>query len=348
MARGICEPIRADRRNRIAYRSLDVACSPADDSPESPMPRASWNGFLKISLVSCPVYLSPATTESKRIRLNQLNASTGNRLKQQFIDSETGEVVERDQVAKGYEFERGQYVTVDDEELKTLQIESSKIIDLSQFVDRSEVDPVYLDAPYYVYPDGAIATETFRVIGEAMAAKDLVAMGRVTIASRERLVLIEPRGAGLLMWTLHSADEVRAAEFDKAGDEVDSDMLAIAETIMERRKAGFDPANFRDRYQDALRELVEGKLKGVATPTREVTEPPKVINLMEALKRSLAQEGGAEVSETGTAARTGRGKVATQERRQAALLLPVSGGRKRRETATEKPAASTARSRKKA
>ena len=310
------------------------------------MPRASWNGFLKLSLVSCPVYLSPATTESKRIRLNQLNAATGNRLKQQLIDSETGEVVERDQVAKGYEFERGRYVTVDDEELKALQIESSKIIDLSQFVDRSEVDPVYLEAPYYVYPDGAIATETFRVIGEAMAAKDLIAIGRVTIASRERLVLIEPRGGGLLMWTLHSADEVRTAEFDKEGGEVDSDMLAIAETIMERRKSDFDPATFRDRYQDALRELVDSKLQGVVRPTREVAEPPKVINLMDALKRSLAQESGAE---TVTAAKTGRGKVAAQERRQAALLLPVSGGRKRREAATEKPAASaTARSRKKA
>ena len=312
------------------------------------MPRASWNGFLKLSLVSCPVYLSPATTESKRIRLNQLNAATGNRLKQQLIDSETGEVVERDQVAKGYEFERGRYVTVDDQELKALQIESSKIIDLSQFVDRSEVDPVYLDAPYYVYPDGAIATETFRVIGEAMAEKSLLAIGRVTIASRERLVLIEPRGAGLLMWTLHSADEVRAAEFDTAGGEVDSDMLAIAETIMERRKSNFDPASFRDRYQDALRELVEGKLKGVARPTHEVAEPPKVINLMDALKRSLVQESGAEVTETVAAARTGRGKTAP-ERRQAALLLPVSGGRKRREAATEKPAASTpVRSRKKA
>jgi DNA end-binding protein Ku len=180
------------------------------------MPRASWNGFLKLSLVSCPVYLSPATTESKRIRLNQLNAETGNRLKQQLIDSETGEVVERDQIAKGYEFERGRYVTLDDDELKALQIESSKIIDLSQFVSGDEVDPVYLDAPYYVYPDGALATEAFRVIGEAMAAKGLVGLGRVTIASRERLVLTEPRGAGLLMWTLRSSDEVRAAEFDKA------------------------------------------------------------------------------------------------------------------------------------
>jgi DNA end-binding protein Ku len=313
------------------------------------MPRASWNGFLKLSLVSCPVYLSPATTESKRIRLNQLNAETGNRLKQQLIDSETGEVVERDQIAKGYEFERGRYVTLDDDELRALQIESSKIIDLSQFVSRDEVDPVYLDAPYYVYPDGALATEAFRVIGEAMAAKGLVGLGRVTITSRERLVLTEPRGAGLLMWTLRSADEVRAAEFGKAGGEVDTDMLAIAETIIERRKAGFDPASFRDRYQDALRELVESKATGVARAPQEVAAPPKVVNLMEALKRSLAQETAVEVPASAAAARSRRGKAPTPDRRQAALLMPVSGGRKRKEPVTETPSATTApKSRKKA
>jgi len=313
------------------------------------MPRASWNGFLKLSLVSCPVYLSPATTESKRIRLNQLNAETGNRLKQQLIDSETGKVVERDQIAKGYEFERGRYVTLDDDELKALQIESSKIIDLSQFVGRDEVDPVYLDAPYYVYPDGALASETFQVIGEAMAAKRLVGIGRVTIASRERLVLIEPRSSGLLMWTLRSADEVRAAEFGRAGDEVDTDMLAIAETIIERRKAGFDPASFRDRYQDALRELVESKAKGVARAPQEIAEPPKVINLMDALKRSLAQVSESTATARADPARPKRGKAAAPDRRQAALLMPVSGGRKRKEPATGKPAAATAlRSRKKA
>jgi DNA end-binding protein Ku len=297
-----------------------------------------------------PVYLSPATTESKRIRLNQLNAETGNRLKQQLIDSETGEVVERDQIAKGYEFERGRYVTLDDDELKALQIESSKIIDLSQFVSRDEVDPVYLDAPYYVYPDGALATEAFRVIGEAMAAKGLVGLGRVTITSRERLVLTEPRGAGLLMWTLRSADEVRAAEFGKAdGGEVDPDMLAIAETIIERRKAGFDPASFRDRYQDALRELVESKATGVARAPQEVAAPPKVINLMDALKRSLAQVSESTAPARADPAKPKRGKAAAPDRRQAALLMPVSGGRKRKEPVTEKPTAATApKSRKKA
>ncbi len=180
------------------------------------MPRASWNGFLRLSLVTCPVYLVPATTEAKRIRFNQLNAETGNRVAQQLVDSKTGEAVERDQIVKGYEYERGRYVTISDEELKDLQIESSKIIDLDRFVDRDEVDPIYVDNSYYVYPDGELAAETFRVIGEAMAHKNKVGLGHVTISGRERLVLVEPRGGGLVMSGLRSADEVRPAEFGAA------------------------------------------------------------------------------------------------------------------------------------
>src|SRR5258708_38415318 len=168
------------------------------------MPRASWNGFLRLSLVSCPVYLSPATTEAKRIRLNQINAETGNRVKQQLIDSETGEVVERDQIAKGYEHGRGQFVMIDDDELRALQVESSKIIDLTRFVDRDEVDPVYLDSPYYVYPDGKLAVEAFQVIGQAMAAKGLSGLGKVTLANRERQGLPQARGTRLLLAPLRS------------------------------------------------------------------------------------------------------------------------------------------------
>src|SRR5579871_2743668 len=162
------------------------------------MPRASWSGFLRLSLVTCPIYLSPATTEAKRIRLNQLNAKTGNRVAQRLVDAKTGE--------------------------------------LDRFVDRDEIDPLYLDAPYYVYADGDIARETFRVIGEAMTRANKAGLGRIVLANRERQVLVEPRGAGLLMSMLRANDEVRAAEFgEPASGDIDPEMVALAETIIERK-----------------------------------------------------------------------------------------------------------------
>jgi DNA end-binding protein Ku len=311
------------------------------------MPRASWSGFLRLSLVSCPVSLVPATTEAKRVRFNQLNAKTGNRVQQQLIDSKTGEVVDRDQIVKGYEYDRGRYATVSDDELKALQIESSKIIDLDQFVDRDEVDPVYLDTPYYVYPDGELAAETFRVIGEAMAHKNRVGMGRVTMSGRERLVLVEPRDAGLIMSMVRSADEVRPAEFGPPPKgEIDADMVAIAETIIERRSGAFDPSGFRDRYQDALRELVAEKTKGQVVAPREVAEPPKVINLMDALKRSLAKEEAEPEPRKEAAPKPARAPSGG-DRRQRAMLLPVPGGRKKKDEAPaeqeEAPAEAAAR-----
>jgi DNA end-binding protein Ku len=296
------------------------------------MPRATWNGFLRLSLVSCPIFLTPSTSEAKNIRLHQINPKTGNRVKQQLVDSETDEVVERSDVERGYEYERHQYVIIPDEELKALRIESSQTIDLDRFVKRDDIDPLYLDAPYYVYPDGKIAVETFRVIGEAMAESGRVGIGRIVLSSRERQVLVEPRGGGMLMRTLRSADEVREAEFGDAAGEADPDMVAVAKTIIDRRAGEFDPEEFRDRYQDALRELVESKVKGKGVIKKTAAAaPPKVIDLMEALKRSLAEGGG------GAGAKAARKAKAAPDRRQATMLLPVEGGK-------AKPAAAKSRS----
>ena len=317
------------------------------------MPRASWSGFLRLSLVTCPVYLTPATTESKRIRLHQLNSKTGNRVSQRLFDSKTGEEVSRDQIVKGFEFDRDRYVTVSDEELKDLKIESSNIIELDRFVSRDEVDPPYLDTPYYVYPDGQIAAETFRVIGEAMARANKVGLGRIVMANRERQVLIEPHGAGLVMSTLRASDEVRPADFgDKAAGEADPELVAIAETIIERRAGAFEPSSFHDRYQEALRELVQSKLKGkITAPAEEIEEPPKVINLMDALKRSLAREesGSGRAAPAAPSPSSARRARSAGDRRQPPLLLPVSGGRDNKPAAeTAKPKASAASRRRRA
>lgn len=284
------------------------------------MPRASWNGFLRLSLVSCPIYLSPAVTEAAHIRLHQLNPKTGNRLRQQLVDDETGEKVERADIVKGYEYERHQYVVIPDDEIAALKIESSDTVDLDRFVERDSIDPLYLDAPYYVYPDGKIAVETFRVIGAAMEAKGRVGLGRIVLSNRERSVMIEPHGGVMLMRLLRSADEVRRPEIGDSDGKADPEMVAVAETIMERRAGEFDPSEFQDRYQETLRALVESKVAGKPMARRKGggDAQPKVIDLMEALKRSLAQTDKKPAPAK---------RKAAPDRRQSALLLPVSGGK---------------------
>ena len=305
------------------------------------MPRPSWSGHLRLSLVSCPIYLSPASSDSERIRLHQINPKTGNRISLKPVDAETGEPVERGELLRGYEYDRGQYVTLTKDELDELQIESSKVLSLTQFVDRDEITPLYLDTPYYVYPDGNHAVEAYEVIAHAMAKKNKAAIGRITLTSRERLVALEPFGNGLMMSTLRTADEIRAAEFDKFTDRVDPEMVAMAEQIIDRLSAAFDPSSFRDSYQDALRELVEAKLKGHKPAQRAPAPPSNVIDLMAALKRSMEEAGG-------KAAAPAKKRAKEPDRRQQNLLLPVKGGGRKAAEAVAKEAGAKPARRKKA
>jgi DNA end-binding protein Ku len=195
-------------------------------------------------------------------------------------DPGTGEEIEKREVVKGYEYNRGYFVTFTAEELKALDVESSKVIDLDKFVPRNDIDPVYFDSPYYVYPDGPIAVETLRVIGAAMAEAGVVGLGRLTLSRRERMVMVEPRGTGMALFTLRAAAEVRASQFGNADGDLDAEMVAIGGAIVRQRTGAFDPATYRDRYQEALRELIESKMKGLTVKPREITPPPPVIDLM--------------------------------------------------------------------
>jgi DNA end-binding protein Ku len=236
-------------------------------------------------------------------------------------------------------------VTFTAKELKALDVESSKVIDLEKFVPRDEIDPVYFDSPYYVYPDGPTAVETIRVIGAAMAGAGVAGIGRLTLSRRERMVMVDPRGTGMALFTLRSADEVRVPQFPAAEGDLDPEMVAIAGAIIRQRIGKFDASTYQDRYQEALRELIEAKMQGRAVKPRTVSQPTPVIDLMAALKRSLGQESPAPKRSTRTIRQA---KATACDRRQPTLLLPVAGGRTRKagaETAAE-PATGAARRRK--
>jgi DNA end-binding protein Ku len=259
------------------------------------MPRSSWKGYLRLSLVSCPVALFNATSSSERVSFNTLNRNTGNRLKQFMVDSATEEPVDPADRVKGYQVGKGQYVMVEDEELEAVKIESSKLIDIETFVPQAEVDEIYSDSYYYMAPDDAVAQEAFAVIREAMARKKMVGIGRVVLSRRERMLMLQPRGKGILATTLRYPYEVRQdAEIvaDIADVELPEEMLEIAEHIIERKTGHFEPTRFSDRYEEAVVGLLKAKQAGEAFVVAETPTPTKVVNIMDALRRSLEAEGG--------------------------------------------------------
>jgi DNA end-binding protein Ku len=273
-------------------------------------PRPNWKGYLKLSLVSCSVALYSATTTSERIRFNILNRKTGNRVRNLVIDSETEEPVEQDDRIKGYQLEKGQYIQVEDDELDEVALESTHTIDIESFVPRKEVDEIYLDESYYIVPNDKVAYEAFAVIRDAMSKEDLVGLARVVLYRRERILMLQPRGKGLMATSLRYNNEVRAQDsyFDEIpGVKVPSDMLDLAVHILKSKKAKFDPDKFEDRYESALSNLIRAKQAGKPAPKLSEPKPSNVVNLMDALRKSVnAEKDGKSASPRSTRAGHGR------------------------------------------
>ena len=253
-------------------------------------PRPNWKGYLKLSLVSCPVALYPATTTSERVSFRTLNRETGNRVRRQFVDEQTGDAVESDGQIKGYEVAKGEFIQVEDDELKAVQLESNHTIDIERFVPRDEIDELYLDTPYYLAPTDRVGEEAFAVIRDAMRAEQMVGLARVVLFRRERIVMLAPRDKGIAATSLRYANEVHAASayFDEIPEtELPKQMLDLAKHIIEKMSGKFEPDGFEDRYENALIELIRSKQKGLPVKAQPVHKQANVINLMDALRRSV-------------------------------------------------------------
>ena len=256
--------------------------------------RPYWKGYLKLALVSCPIALHAACSTSERIAFRQINKATGHRLRQQLIDEETREPVLPEQKARGYEIAKGQYLLVEDEELERIEIESTHVIEIDSFVPRQEIDQRFFDTPYYVTPNEPVAQEAFAVIREAMRHKTMVALGRLVLAKRERVIALDPYGKGLLGTTLRYPYEVRNASnyFSEVPElALAPDLLQLAKHIVDSKVAAFNPMAFRDRYEEALLVHLKSKEAGVVREEKSAfAAPRRFINLMEALRRSIAQD----------------------------------------------------------
>ena len=285
-------------------------------------PRPTWQGHLRLSLVTCPVALYTAISPRGDVHFNMLHASTHNRIRMVPTDPETGPV-DRSDIVKGYEIEKDRYVIVTPEEIASVRLESTRTIDIEAFVDVGEIDRIYWNDPYFLVPDGKMAAEAFAVIREAMSSQERIALGRVVLHQRERLLAIEPREEGMLAYSLRTYDEVRKSDelFDSIPKaKADAQMVQIAEKIIDQLEGPFDPTHFNDRYEEALRALIKEKEKGAGRKVK--VEEPKdtsASDLMEQLRRSLGQDGAAErrAPARKAAAKPGRRRSAGTPRKRA-------------------------------
>lgn len=259
-------------------------------------PRAYWKGHLKLSLVTCPVALFPASSYADKTHFHQINRKTGHRLRQQMVDEVTGEVVEGEEKGRGYELASGKYVEIEPEELEAVELESTRTIDIDKFVPEDEIDKRYYDKPYYIVPNDKSGEEAFAVIRDAMKNKGRVALGRIVFANREHILAMEPWGKGILGTTLRYDYEVRddkATFKDIPSPRVPKDMIELAGHILDSKAGHFDPKEFKDKYEEALRKLVKRKASGkTIEPVERETESSNVVDLMDALRRSVGAPSG--------------------------------------------------------
>ena len=301
-------------------------------------PRANWKGFLRLSLVTCPVALFPATSDSEKISFNQINRNTGHRIKYQKVDAETGDEVAADDIMKGFKVDKDTYVEVSKDELENIALESTRTIEIDEFVPKSDIDPRYLIRPYYLVPDGKVGHDAYAVIRETIRSMGKVAIGRLVLTNREHIIALEPLDNGIMGTLLRYPYEVRGQEeyFDEIQDvKITKDMLDLAKHIVQQKSGDFEPGKFEDRYEAALVDLVNKKRNGERiTAVGAPRDSSNVVDLMTALKRSLI---GAPATSTPPKKKA---KASTGQRE---MLLPIAGKKVAEPAVKKKPAASRTR-----
>ncbi|MBP0112810.1 non-homologous end joining protein Ku [Bradyrhizobium vignae] len=303
-------------------------------------PRANWKGFLRLSLVTCPVALYPATSESEKISFNQLNRQTGHRIRYLKVDADTGDEVPNEDIVKGYELDKGQYIEVTKEELEEIALESTRTIEIDEFVDKADIDPRYLIRPYYIRPDGKVGHDAFAVIRETIREMNKVAIGRVVLTSREHIIALEPMDKGLVGTLLRYPYEVRSEQEyfeDIQQVKLTKDMLDLAKHIVNQKAGRFDPDKFEDHYETALIDLINQKRAGKPITPKSKPAATNVVDLMEALRRSVGKEAAPAKAE----------KPVKKPRKAAAgqkeMLMSIEGKKPAKEGVAKKPAAGARR-----